>query len=148
MVAVLLVFPAGAAAKPFGPVEQEHLQLALKHWGPMPCPFGVSYHLTDSAARLTSNGKAIAYAGDCEVGLSDNLARDGFNYVERCTVLLHELGHVQGREHSSNPADPMFHNLDKMTRHPRVCTRGAKLRAGRCERRTRWVERCYRHWSL
>lgn len=158
LLCVLLVWPAGAQAEPFGEIEREHLRLATKHWGPAPCAKGVLYRVVSLADVLTRTSETFAtgYAtnerdhGRCEAAIARNPWEGEYTYAERCALLLHEVGHLHGRSHSADPADPMFEDFFSATQRPTICNRGAKRRQKLClrKRSERAITRCEDRWGV
>ena len=104
-----LALPATAAADRWRPGDVERaIAVADAHWPTSAC-FG-NHQIT-----WASNGPVGEYGeglvGGCAVTIFwDTIPVDGYRQQLRmlCTLLEHEFGHNAGREHSSNPRDPMY----------------------------------------
>jgi hypothetical protein len=89
----------------------QFLPIARAAWPGSPCTGREAVHLSGDAA-LRAQAPAIAGPGEalngmaepatCEVWLSSTMTARTF-----CTVLVHELGHLAGREHTTQPGDVM-----------------------------------------
>jgi hypothetical protein len=89
----------------------QFLPIARAAWPGSPCAGREAVHLSGDAA-LRAQAPAIAGPGEalngmaepatCEVWLSSTMTARTF-----CTVLVHELGHLAGREHTTAPGDVM-----------------------------------------
>src|SRR3954462_1942696 len=87
------------------------LPIARAAWPGSPCAGRETVHLSGDAA-LRAQAPALAGPGDelngmaepdtCEVWLAGDLTARTF-----CAVLVHELGHLAGREHTTTPGDVM-----------------------------------------
>jgi hypothetical protein len=98
--------PAADAAR-----LQRFLPIARAAWPGSPCAGRENVHLSSDAA-LRAQAPALAGPGEeldgmaepdtCEVWLAGDLTARTF-----CTVLVHELGHLAGREHTATPGDVM-----------------------------------------
>jgi hypothetical protein len=89
----------------------QFLPIARAAWPGSPCAGRETVHLAGDTA-LRAQAPAIAGPGEalngmaepqtCEVWLSSTMTERTF-----CTVLVHELGHLAGREHTATPGDVM-----------------------------------------
>lgn len=153
-----LLIPASVRAQSFGLIETEHLKLALAHWGAVPCP-SVNYliatdeqfmpHVIDpTSLAYTMNIKKNGY---CEIAISQRFSNSfTYNYLDRCAVMVHEVGHLHNREHSTDPSDPMFPHLLGMTRYPTKCYIKYKQRKRGCERKRtiKEMRECFIRWDI
>src|SRR4051812_5670739 len=90
---------------------QQFLPIARAAWPGSPCAGREIVHLAGDAA-LRAQAPVIAGPGEaldgmaepatCEVWLSSTMTARTF-----CTVLVHEFGHLAGREHTTTPGDVM-----------------------------------------
>ena len=88
-----------------------YLPIARAAWPGSPCAGRENVHLAGDAT-LRAQAPAIAGAGGalngiatpetCKVWLASGMDARTF-----CTVLVHELGHLAGREHTTTPGDVM-----------------------------------------
>jgi len=109
---------AGPAALAFGQSAavdaarvQRFLPIARAAWPGSPCAGRESIHVAGDTA-LRAQATALAGPGEslngmaepdtCEVWLAGDLTARTF-----CTVLVHELGHLAGRAHTTTPGDVM-----------------------------------------
>jgi hypothetical protein len=88
------------------------LPMARAAWPGSPCAGREVIHLTGDAALRAQAPALTGHAGDvldgmaapqtCEVWLASGMSAGTF-----CAVLVHELGHLAGREHTAIPGDIM-----------------------------------------
>src|SRR4051812_9004641 len=85
----------------------QFLPIARAAWPGSPCAGRETVHLAANAALraqapvIAGPGEALngmAEAATCEVWLSSSMTARTF-----CTVLVHEFGHLAGREHTTTP---------------------------------------------
>lgn len=104
--------PALAQAPPSDTARlQQFLPIARAAWPGSPCAGRESVHVGGDLA-LRTQAPAIAGPGEslngmarpatCEVWLASGMTARTF-----CAVLVHELGHLAGREHTATPGDVM-----------------------------------------
>lgn len=156
MVALGSVLDAGAGpVDQFTYVQRDQLRIAVKHWGPPPCPDGAAYRMVSNAEAHRRTGDESAYAfaaseknqGYCELGLTRTLVED-FTYAEVCHVVVHEVGHMDGRGHSGDPMDVMYAGFADYTFRPCLRRQAQLQRACDRKRTERAILRCWRRWQL
>jgi hypothetical protein len=116
LIAVCVAVPAAHAWTP--PPDDDagrltaFLPLARAAWPGSPCAGREVVHLAGDAALRSQSVALTGHSGDvlngmaapqtCEVWLATGMTARTF-----CTVLVHELGHLAGREHSATAGDVM-----------------------------------------
>jgi hypothetical protein len=119
---LLLTLIAAGASMPVSPAPalapssdtarlQQFLPIARAAWPGSPCAGRESVHLAGDLV-LRAQAPAIAGPGEtlngmaepdtCEVWLASGMTARTF-----CAVLVHELGHLAGRDHTTTPGDIM-----------------------------------------
>jgi Matrixin len=115
LIAVGASMPASHALAQAPPSDaarlQQFLPIARAAWPGSPCAGRENVHLAGDPA-LRAQAPAIAGPGEslngmaepdsCEVWLASGMTARTF-----CAVLVHELGHLAGREHTTTPGDVM-----------------------------------------
>lgn len=110
MAATLLIV-APATARSFEPIDQaaqlqQFLPISRAAWPGSPCEGHemVAFEAATSGHSFEDDGReVIGLAGpDCDVTISSAIG--GYRL---CVVLTHELGHLAGAEHSSEPSSAM-----------------------------------------
>jgi hypothetical protein len=98
-----------------GPALDTALELGAAHWGRTPCGGRVAVSWAPLRATLNANS-TWAYVGhdpyahpskntNCAITLS-TLAE--WDWQKLCTVVVHEVGHLDGHDHSPDPNDVMY----------------------------------------
>lgn len=118
LAAAVIAAPAGAAPPAIGTPEFDQLvQVATGYWPAPPCGGAVEYAYADLP------GTTVGYASWMQpaVAAPDPAAFSACRIdIERaldvesatlCTVIVHELGHLRGLVHATDPADVMYANL-------------------------------------
>jgi hypothetical protein len=117
--ALALLAPAAAAhaqspAKRWpvgGPAMQAAHRVAIEHWGREPChgdievSWGRLSEDENARATWTNQGDSAATIELCDIVFNQSQA---WEWPKLCTVFAHELGHLEGEGHSSDPADVMY----------------------------------------
>ena len=119
---LILAFLGVCAAAPYARAASEppaddaarlaaYLPIARGAWPGSPCAGREVVHLAADAA-LTAEAPAIAGAGGALEGMAtpetcEAWIASGLDARTFCTVLVHELGHLAGREHTTVPGDVM-----------------------------------------
>ena len=99
-----------------GPALATALDLAAAHWGHTPCRGRVAVTWTPLPTTMNANS-SWAFAGtdpfarpaqnsECVIALSTLVDWD---WEKLCTVVMHEVGHLDGHEHSPDPRDVMYY---------------------------------------
>src|SRR3954449_3921765 len=115
LVAACIAGPATLAFGQSAAVDAARLQrflpIARAAWPGSPCAGRESLHvggdlaLRAQAPAIAGPGESLngmAEPGTCEVWLASGMTARTF-----CAVLVHELGHLDGREHTTTPGDIM-----------------------------------------
>jgi hypothetical protein len=156
LAAAALVAPAAARAdggQPFAdPVLDRYLQVATEHWGTPPPTCLAVYSFDDPDPSVASRAE--------QPGCTMWLDRDYFRAPLRastsdCAVVVHEMGHLLGHAHSSDPTDMMYPTappdgapgcarFDGRARQARA-DRAAKRRKARRRAARRREQRAARH---
>ena len=102
-----LVLAGPAAAASFDPSSPEFataLQVGQQQWGGMPCGGKVAFAWRDEDPSVNATSYWSPGFTNCEVVFNRSAGMDA---VKFCTIMVHELGHLHGREHASDPDDVM-----------------------------------------
>ncbi len=103
-----------AADSPVGsPRVTTALQLAEAHWGAAPCSgatgvsWGTQERQTNATSQWTSMGDPYtAWRENFACTITLNVVAD-WDWPKFCTVVIHEVGHLEGQRHSADPDDIM-----------------------------------------
>lgn len=82
------------------------IAVALAYWGTPPCQPVVHVHQLDQASGVLGIAHPTL-AGYCEV----EIAARAWRWGTLCSVLVHEVGHLHGLKHSTDPQDVMYPEL-------------------------------------
>ncbi len=100
-----LAGPAAAASFDQGSPEfAKALEVSQQLWGGMPCGGQVTFGWRDEDPAVNATSYWSSGFTNCEIVFN---RAAGMGYAKFCTVLTHELGHLHGRGHSSDPDDLM-----------------------------------------
>lgn len=123
LAASTLAAPASAAAAPTpdqrwpvaGPAIQGALQIAQRTWGVPVCPAAGGFTVTWDANQPSTYNAFASFdqAGmdrplemvNCQVHLNPKVA---WNWSKLCTIVVHEVGHLAGRDHAADKDDVMY----------------------------------------
>lgn len=94
-----------------------HLLLAMgtEHWGMTPCGGKVAIRWGALDPSLNAQSSWVnpiddfakpSLNRDCQVTLSTNTTWD---WPKLCTVVIHEIGHLDGHDHVADPTDIMYY---------------------------------------
>jgi len=121
LLALALAAPARAA--PFTPEVERAYNVAERFWhgGPTDCLTLDREIVPDGALPGDDLGWATVPTEptDCVLYVVRRLATPA-NFIQLCGVLTHEVGHLRGLEHSTDPASVMY---PTQTRPPAICWR-------------------------
>lgn len=110
MAALGLAAPAADAA-PFTPQMDLAYRLAVEYWGGPPAHCAeVNREIVSGFANPHELGRATipgSVAIRCHVYLVRGLDGAG-HFGLMCTIMVHEVGHLEGLHHSKDPSSPMY----------------------------------------
>ncbi|MGB7589030.1 MAG: matrixin family metalloprotease [Solirubrobacterales bacterium] len=179
VIAIFLALSIAAHAAPFPPRLNFAYDLAVQFWGrePMACstidkqvvPHGSLDHLGNAAVAAGVATQVPTQAPPGSVGCIlwiDRTYAQPIVFDGLCAVMVHEVGHLLGMQHSSNPADVM----NEQTPIPELCSakgaesirlyylrkrlhrlrvlRGAKVKEMRALTQRELSDEAGRFWSL
>lgn len=132
--AVLLALAAPARAAPFTPELERAYSTALRFWHTTPSNCKSLDREIVADAAMPEQAEGWATIADeptpCVLWLRRTLA--GPRWIERaCAVLIHEVGHLLGYQHSADPANVMY---PEVTFIPGTCSRLGLRELNRRER--------------
>jgi hypothetical protein len=119
-IALALAFAPAAHAAPFTPDMRLAYNLAVAYWGEPHCT-SVDMEIVPNGSIGTLRGEASipAEPEPCFLYVIRELARPNY-FALACAVEFHEVGHLTGHEHSSDPRSIMY---PEVTFIPRPCNR-------------------------
>jgi hypothetical protein len=99
-------------------------RIAERYWGGTNCvgPIKFRYQpfpwnvLAFASYDFTSDSNDFL---NCSVNFNSNRAA-GLSYAKYCAIMVHEYGHLNGRDHSTNPRSVMYPAITSLN-IPRVC---------------------------
>lgn len=124
-IALMVAAPTSATAAPLTPALLHDYQLANRYWGgpPVNCTsldMGIVYN-DELPKYVLAAATEATYPQPCELWIARELVKPVWA-LEACVVMLHEVGHLHGLGHSSNPEDVMY--VEPTTNVPAICKRG------------------------
>lgn len=132
--AVLLALSAPARAAPFTPQLERAYAAAVQWWGETPsnCTTLDREIVADAAMPEGSEGWATipVKLTPCVLYLRRTLAAPRW-FERACAVMVHEVGHLLGYQHSDDPASVMYPEVVAI---PRRCSRLGLRELNRRER--------------
>ena len=112
----LLPSPAAANDQQFpvgGDAMNQAMATAQQHWGGVPCGGAVELRWSDLDQSMNAQATWTATPGappstytGCLVEFNRQIPYD---YGRLCSAMLHEVGHLMGQAHSTDPGSPMSH---------------------------------------
>jgi hypothetical protein len=148
---VLLAVPAMAQAGPFPPRLNFAYSLAIGYWGetPQACasidkqivpPGSLGNPLSDfaiSGVATQTEADAPPHSVDCILWI-DRAYAEPIIFDLLCAVMLHNVGHLLGMEHSDDPQNVMHENIPV----PELCSAKGRqaTRLYLLRRKLRWLQ--------
>lgn len=118
-----LALAAPARAAPFTPAAERAYNVAVRYWrgGPTDCLTLDREIVADGSLPEGDTGWATVPTEptDCVLYVARRLTTPG-NFIALCGVLVHEVGHLRGLGHSTDPASVMY---PYSRRPPGICWR-------------------------